>query len=304
MNKMGKQLNLPIGEKVLPDASYIAESITKKLFHEFASVLKLTKKRIIFNTDNSNMKPIGGWPSSEEIEVREFSTMAQPTVLAALDSSCIHIADVEDGSIYAARVASVFFYDQKPQNHVRIGPIIFYLNEQNLMDEEYRDERLYRLVLLDDSLAKSMIRTRLERAFAMELARNLSRGIIMIDGSLRSSIFDVGDSSLMDILDTARINDNRVIGVSKSSRHRILNKFSGRLHSIGKAPLYSDIHQLVSPIFKGVEGHILLVKFTNDGLVFRVDVSKFDDRFDDTLSRVRHNDCFFRGYPESLRLAH
>ena len=302
---MGKQLNLPIGERILPDASSIADSITKKLFHKFtSSVLKLTKKRIIFSTDNSNMKPIGGWPSNDKIEVREFSTISQPTVLASLDSSCIHIADVEDGSVYAARVASVFFYDQKPQNHVRIGPIIFYLNEQNLMDEEYRDERLSRLVLLDDSLAKSMIRTRLERAFAMELARNLSRGIIMIDGSLRSSIFDAEGSNLLNILDIAERNDNRVIGVSKSSRHRILNKLSGRLQSIGKAPLYSDIHQLVSPIFKGVEGHIILVKFTNDGLVFRVDVSKFDDEFDDTLSRVRHNDCFFRGYPESLRLAH
>ncbi|MEM3078386.1 MAG: DNA double-strand break repair nuclease NurA [Nitrososphaerales archaeon] len=302
---MGKQLNLPIDEKVLPNTSLIAESITKKLFHKVASrILKLSSKKVIFSTDNSNMKPIGGWPSNEEIEVKEFSTVSQPTVLASLDSSCIHVADVEDGSIYAARVSSVFFYDQKPQNHVRIGPIIFYLNEQNLMDEEYADERLSRLVLIDDSLAKSMIRVRLERAFAMELANNLSGGIIMIDGSLRSSIFDVEFSNLLDILKLAKRNDNRVIGISKSSRHRILNKLSGRLHSIGKAPIYSDIHQLISPIFKGIEGRVLLVKFTNDGLVFRVDVSRFDDEFDDTLSKVRYNDCFFRGYPESLRLAH
>ncbi len=302
---MGKQLNLPIGEKVLPDTSLIAESITKKLFHNVASrILKLSSKRVIFSTDNSNMKPIGGWPSNEEIEAKEFSTVSQPTILAALDSSCIHVADVEDGSIYAARVASAFFYDQKPQNHVRIGPIIFYLNEQNLMDEEYADERLSRLVLLDDSLAKSMIRVRLERAFAMELAKNLSGGIIMIDGSLRSSVFDIEFSNLLDILKLAKRNDNRIIGISKSSRHRILNKLSGRLHLIGKAPIYSDIHQLISPILKGIEGRVLLVKFTNDGLVFRVDVSKFDDEFDDTLSKVRYNDCFFRGYPESLRLAH
>jgi hypothetical protein len=302
---MGKQLNLPIGETILQDTSSIADSITKKLFHKFtSSVLELTNKRIIFSMDNSNMKPIGGWPSSDNIEVGEFSTTSQPTVLAGLDSSCIHVADVEDGSIYAARVASVFFYDQKPQNQVRIGPIIFYLNEQNLLNEEYRDERFFRLVLLDDSLAKSMIRTRLERAFAMELANNLSGGIIMIDGSLRSSIFDMKGSSLLDILDAAEKNDNRVIGISKSSRHRILNKLSGKLQTIGKAPLYSNVHHLVSPIFRGVRGRIILVKFTNDGLVFRVDVSKFDDEFDDTLSRVRHNDCFFRGYPESLRLAH
>lgn len=302
---MGKQLNLPIGESIFPDTSSIADSITKELFHKFtSSVLKLTEKRIVFNGDNSNMKPIGGWPSSEEIEVKEFSTMAYPTVLASLDSSCIHVADVEDGSIYAARVASVFFYDQKPQNHVRIGPIIFYLNEQNLTSEEYRNQRLSRLLLLDDSLAKAMIRTRLERAFAMELAQRLSRGIIIIDGSLRNSIFEAKGSSLLDILDLAERNDNRVIGVSKSSRYRILNKLSGRLQSIGNAPVYSDIHQLVSSMFKGVEGHTILVKFTNDGLVFRVDVGKFDDEFDETLSRVRYNDSFFRGYPESLRLAH
>ncbi|MEM3382498.1 MAG: DNA double-strand break repair nuclease NurA [Nitrososphaerales archaeon] len=250
------------------------------------------------------MKPIGGWPANEEIEVNEFSTMSQPTVLSALDSSCIHVADVEDGSIYAARIASVFFYNQKPQNQVRIGPIIFYLNEQNLMDGEQSDKRLSKLILLDNSLAKSMIRIRLERAFAMELVKNLSRGIIMIDGSLRSSIFDVEGSGLLDILNLARKNDNKVIGISKSSRNRILNKLSGKLHSIGKAPIYSDIHQWISPIFKGIEGHILLVKFTNDGLVFRVDISKFDDNFSDILSRIRYNDCFFRGYPESLRLAH
>ncbi|MGQ9719057.1 MAG: DNA double-strand break repair nuclease NurA [Nitrososphaerales archaeon] len=304
---MGKQLNLPIGEKVPMDTSSMIETITKKLFCEVKScVSNLDGKRVVFSAYNSNIKPVGGWPSGEEIEAREFPSISRPAVLAAIDSSCIHIADVEDGSIYVARVASVFFYNKKPQNHIRIGPIIFYLNERtlNFMCEDYRDDRLSGLVLLDDSIAQSMIRTRLERAFAMELARDLSEGVIMIDGSLRSSIFDVGGSNLLNILSAAKRNDNKVIGISKSSRHRILNKLSGKLQSITKAPLYTDIHRLVSPIFKNVEGHILLVKFSDDGLVFRVDIGNFDDDFEDLLSRVKYNDCFFRGYPESLRLAH
>lgn len=306
---MGKQLNLPLTDKVLPDTSAIAEAITDKLFSKVRScVLKLTGKRLIFNAENYNMRPVGGWPSNEVIEVREFPTNSQPAVLSALDSSCIHIADVEDGVIYAARVASVFFYDHKPQNHMRIGPIIFYLNEQNVGDligEGYEDDRFSRLVLLEDSMAQAMIRVRLERSFVMELVRSLSEGVIMIDGSLRNSIFDIEGSSLLDILNLAKKNRNEVIGISKSSRHRILNRISGELYSCGKSPIYSDIHRLICPIFRGVKGRILLVKFTDDGLVFRVDIGNFEpDTFEDTLSRVRYNDCFFGGYPESLRLAH
>jgi len=307
---MGKQLNLPLTDNLLPNTYLLAEAVMDKLFTKVTScVLKLTGKRIIFNADNNNLRPVGGWPSNGEIvEIREFPATSKPTVLAALDSSCIHIADVEDGAIYAARVASVFFYNRKPQNHVRIGPIIFYLNEQNLGDligEGYKDDHFSRLVLLEDSMAQAMIRVRLERSFVMELAHRLSEGVIMIDGSLRNSIFDLEGTSLLDILDLAKRNDNKVIGISKSTKHRILNRLSRELYSYGKAPLYADIHRYISPIFRGLRGRIFLVKFTDDGLVFRTDIGNFDlDTFEDTLSRVRYNDCFFRGYPESLRLAH
>ena len=301
---MGKQLNLPLTDKVLPDTSLIAETITNQLSKITPCILKLTGKMIIFNADNYNMRPIRGWPSNQVLEVRKFPVISQPTVLASIDSSCIHIADVEDGVIYAARVAAVFFHDHNHQNHVRIGPIIFYLNEQNVSDL-IEDYRLSKLILLEDSMAQAMIRVRLERIFVMELALSLSEGVIMIDGSLRNSIFDVKDCTLMDILDKAKEKGNRVIGISKSSKHRILNRLAGQLYSYSESPIYADIHQLISPIFRGVKGRILLVKFTDDGLVFRVDVGNFNfDTFKDTLSRVRYNDCFFGGYPESLRLAH
>lgn len=306
---MGNQLNFPLTDKVLADTQAIAEIISNKIFIKARPhILSLSGKRIIFNADNYNLKPIGGWPSKDEVlEINEFSTINEPTIIAAIDSSCIHIADVEDGAVYAARIACVFFYNREPKNHIRIGPIIFYLNEDNLdeiMSKISKDELFSKLVLFDETMAQSMIRVKLERTFVMELTKILSGSIIMIDGALRNSLFDSRGTSLKDIMFEAKKQNNKILGISKSSKHRILNKLSSEFYSIYSAPVYADIHQMISPIFKGVEGRIFLVKFTNDGLVFRVDIGNFDLTFDDILSKIRYNDCFFGGYPESLRLAH
>lgn len=306
---MGQQLNLTPDEKSFLDATYIAEKLTNNCCELTKScITKLNGKKIVFNTNNADVQPIGGWPSKDSsIVVKEFSRFQMPILIASIDSSCIPIADAEDGYVYVARVAVAFFYDGRPLNYIRIGPLIFHLNEQNtcrLLSDQPECNRLSKLVLLDKAIAQRMIRIRLERLIARELSCNLSGGIILIDGSLKNSIFDPSNSSLSDILKIARKEKNRIVGISKSSKLRFLNSPLRELHCINKAPVYSDIHYLVSPFLQGLVGRVLLVKFTQDGFVFRVDVADFESCHEETLSLLRNNDTFFRGYPESLRIAH
>jgi hypothetical protein len=76
------------------------------------------------------------------------------------------------------------------------------------------------------------------------------------------------------------------------------------MRSITKAPIYSDIHDSISH-FMDIKGRVLLIKFSKDGLVFRADFGTFDlNVCEQTLSKIKYNDRFWRGYPESLRIAH
>jgi len=52
-------------------------------------------------------------------------------------------------------------------------------------------------------------------------------------------------------------------------------------------------------------GRVLVARFSQNSRVFRVDVSRVNVEEDSqVLSDLKQNDLLFRGYPETLRLAH
>jgi hypothetical protein len=294
---MSKQLNFP--PKIQSYSSPVAKALEKRLYHKFTTnIQKLNGKQIIFNNRESELMPFGGWPSKDKILVKEFSLKSETTLIAGLDSSCIQVAKSEEGSIYAAKIAICFFANRMPCNYIRIGPILFYL------DESSSNIGVTKLVLSEKTLAQRMVRIRMERIAGVELAHHLSKAIILFDGSLKYSIFDEQKSDLNEIIMCAKMKSNNIIGFSKTSKIRQVNKYAGIMRTMTKAPIYSDIHDSISH-FMDLKGRVLLIKFTKDGLVFRADFGTYDINVcEQTLSKIKYNDRFWRGYPESLRIAH
>ena len=110
-------------------------------------------------------------------------------MVSAIDSSTIQIAETEEGSLYGVKSGVAISIGGHALMHFKIGPILFYLSEQTIRNSEI-DHRLAKLILADSDFAKRMIRLRVERAIQMKLSRRLSKSILLVDGSLKSSLLE------------------------------------------------------------------------------------------------------------------
>ncbi len=305
---MNKQLKIPIPLQTLPNPAHLAVNIKKQLDQEInRNITRLMRKKVVFSKIGSELRPINGWDTqTPDLKAKHFKPSTRQTTVAGVDSSCIHIAETNDGSIYAGRVAAVFSHPGRISKYVRIGPIIYYIDEHNASKLSFKmagSNRFTKLLLLDRSLAQRVIRARLERDVALELAKMLFHSVILIDGCLKSSKFEERETGLRRMLEIADNHGDVVIGLSKTSRVGLLNKFSQVLYASDDLPAYLDVNRFVSPFLRGVEGHILLTRFSKDGHPYRVDVSFLAD-VEDSLSLLMSSDTFYHGYPETLRIAH
>ena len=102
---------------------------------------------------------------------------------------------------------------------------MFYLSEDTLRHSEI-DHRIAKLVLLDSESAKKLIRIRVERAIQLELSHHFSGSILLVDGSLRSSVFEHRKHTLKKVVENCSLYKNTIVGLSKSTKIRIVIKFS------------------------------------------------------------------------------
>jgi hypothetical protein len=305
---MNTQLNIPLPSLLLPNPTHLATIFRKRFDQEIEqNIDSLARKKVVFDRNYSELHPITGWDShSPTLVSKPIIASTNIKTIAGIDSSCIHIAETDEGSIYAGRAAVVFSQGGRLISYVRIGPIIYYINETSAskISMEISDSnRLLRLLLSDRSFAQRMIRERLERGISLELAATLSGSIILLDGCFKASQFEARNRSLHRLLDIANQHDDVVIGLSKTTKVKLLNLISTALYSASDLPAYLDVDEMVSPFIRRVEGQIVLARFSNDGHVYRVDVA-YSDKVEDALSQLISNDHFYHGYPETLRLAH
>lgn len=303
---MNTQLNIPTAP-LLPNPFHLATNLQNQLDQELNQNLnQLTHKKVIFSRNGSELQPINGWnTNTPNLKVKHLQPSSEKITVAAIDSSSIHIAETSDGSIYASRVSVVFSQNAKLYSYVRIGPIIYYIDETNASKISLNitgSNRLTKLLLLDQSLAQRLIRERLERAVTLELARTLRNSIILIDGCLKQSKLEERREDLLKVLEAADRNCNVVVGLSKTTKIGLLRQFSQALYASSDLPAYLDVDEFVSPLLSRVEGHIVLARFSLDGHPYRVDVSSAD--IETFLSLILANDIFYHGYPETLRIAH
>ncbi|MHB1908991.1 MAG: DNA double-strand break repair nuclease NurA [Nitrososphaerales archaeon] len=272
----------------------------------------LTGKRVIFRTDFAKEPLALGSLASQTVTFhsvpQEFSKSSRERRVAAIDSSCVLIGETEQGAIYAGRVATVFSKKGMIQEYCRAGPVIFYL-DPSVSDSRLKSMisgKLWRLVLLDRSIAERFIRIHLERIAQVRAAESLSDGIVLLDGSLKSSPLEPVGSTLRDLERVCEASLNQLIGFSKASSLRLISNAASALQSYEKSQVFIDITSSVRALIPSFgKSEVTVAKFCSNSPVFRVDASSANSEDkSQVFSDLKYNDSFFRGYPETLRLAH
>ncbi len=283
----------------------LGPSVGQSIPSNFATFLK--GKQIIFSDGESRLVPIQGWARNGKYPYTMVTTirpLTEDTDVLGIDSSSIQIAETEGGALYAVKSGIVIAIRGQIQAHFKIGPILFYLSEDSLKHSDL-DHRITRLVLFDSESAKRLIRVRVERAIQLELSQHLTGAIVLVDGSLRSSVWEYRNHTLKRIVENCFLHKNTIVGISKSTKLRILDKISLPLTKI-RGSGYIDVDLIIKSLVRGTIGDSILVKFGSSytSPILRADIAVSDGDKERSLGKILGNDSIARGYPETLQLAH
>jgi hypothetical protein len=277
----------------------IVESVSKCLAPKLE---ELKGRKIVFSCDDKKMVPVDGWGLRSNPYTATITTIRpikENALVAAIDSSSVKIAETEEGSLYGVKCGVATAYAGQALMHFKIGPVLFYLSESTIQDSEL-EERLTRLVLLDDDFAKRLVRVRAERAVQKELASHFTNSIILVDGSLRASVFEDRERSINKIAESCVLRKNMMIGISKGTRLKVLDRVAAPLTKV-PGPAYIEVDMIVKSLIRNTVGSNSMVKLEKSGPVLRADI--VGDRVE-SLGMLLGNDPVAGGYPETLRLAH
>lgn len=227
------------------------------------------------------------------------------TRISAIDSSAIHLAGThEQGAIYAAKSGIVIASGQKIRQHFRIGPMFIHINNEFLCSSKI-DHNLVGLLLVDSSIAKRLIRIRLERAIQLVFSSHMDNSIVLIDGALKPSVFEDYNCSINKVIEMSSLSSNDVIGLSKNTSMSSLNQYERLLRALPYSA-YIDTSCIIKSQATNTMGNNLLVKLgkNENDHILRADVCSANGNDEECLGKLIGNDIFFRSYPESLRIAH
>ncbi|MGD0330153.1 MAG: hypothetical protein ABSB40_06850 [Nitrososphaeria archaeon] len=302
---MNNKINVPL-ENMQDNKVKVFDQTFTHLF----DVNKVFGMKIMFHErDCDELKPIVSlFTSPIPLNVEPFEQLEELCDVAGIDSSCISIGETEQGALYAVKSGVSIYYNGKPKAYHIYGPYVVYVDEQ-AMRQVYHDnrlrEKLVKLVISEHEYAKNMVRVVIEREVLKYMSTVLNGSLILCDGSLRSSIFEVEGFSLKEIIECAQGNANTIVGISKSSKLKFIKRVANYLEILNYAPVKVDVHHIIDSMLSKVEGHIFVVKFKKHGYAFRTDIpyhSYFD--VDSVLGKILNNDGFRLGYPESLIMSH
>ncbi|HZA99851.1 MAG TPA: DNA double-strand break repair nuclease NurA [Nitrososphaera sp.] len=279
----------------------IGESVSKCLAPKL-DVLK--GKKIVFCYDEKKMMPVDGWGMRSDpyntTAVTTIRPIKENVLVSAIDSSSVKLAETEDGSLYAIKCGVATAYASHTLMHFKIGPVLFYLSEKTVHESEL-EERLSRLVLLDDDLAKRLIRVRVERAVQKEIASHFTNSIILIDGSLKASLFEERERSISKISESSVLRKNMLVGISKSTKLKALDRAAAPLTKV-PGPAYIEVDDIIKSLIRNTIGSNLMIKLEKGSSpILRADIVGDVSK---SLGMLLGNDMVAGGYPETLRLAH
>jgi hypothetical protein len=237
----------------------------------------------------------------------------QETIIAAVDTSTIKIGETSTGSIIAIRGATTWKQNRK-YRYTRLGPFIFHITEEN-KNEVYStlEKATFNTYYSSNRHASphlmqmpTRLASLLERWLQTMLAKTLSHGLILFDGSLTSGTFDTPVQRMKEILSLARRNQNIVLAFSKMTSLRV-NGYLITEHLPKHEPPY--LLETTGLRFKPpivVLGDVYVARLNKANYAFRLDIDRetpFQHRMA-AVEKLLGNDLYMQGYPETLRLAH
>ncbi len=267
----------------------------------------LKGKNIVFTSDETSLVPLGGWQKEvhafADIPINKIAASKEPSIICGIDSSCIKIAETEDGTLYGVKCGVVFCLSLQVVLHFRIGPLLFYITERTISDSDL-DSRLVKVVSFDSDTAKRMIRINIERLIQFQLSRLLRGSVILVDGALKGSVFENRHYNLKTILGNCALHKNSLMGIGKNTKFKILDTISGNLRTTDH-PAVLDISFIIKGLIRNTFGYNTLVKFAKNSSILRADVAAKDkDDVITSLGKILGNDLLPSGYPECLSMAH
>ncbi len=276
------------------NATEILGSIAREFEEEFAELSEsaereLSGKHFVFNRYGREL-----YPYFEEMDAAAVPGCIIPIKegrpVASVDSTCILVGETPKGALYAARAAVGISCEGSLRKFFRFGPILVFASRSGLSGLSLRvSGRDLGLLLSDHAVAERVVRNSVERRVVDALLGSEEELVVMADGSLRHPMGQFSGG-----MPRGR-RSNALVGFSKSSS---LIFSEGVVSAVSKSrgPSYA--------VLERGEVSTVLAKFSQDGMVFRLDMLDGPDTVEALLGRIIWNDAFASGYPDSLKVAH
>jgi len=235
------------------------------------------------------------------------------TVVAAIDTSTMKIAETSAGIVIAVRGANVWKHREN-YRYTRIGPFIFQVTEDNKREVYNTLEGAYLTSAreLGHQSAPSLLQmpTRianlLERWLQAMLTKTLNNGLILFDGSLTSGTADTPTRCMKEILKDGREGGNAILAFSKMTNLRVNGSLITDLAFEQRPPyLVETIGLRLKPPMVPL-GKVYVAKLSSGNCAFRLDIDAevAHELRVEAVERLLGNDLISQSYPETLRLAH
>jgi hypothetical protein len=237
----------------------------------------------------------------------------QETTISAVDTSTIKIGETTTGIIIAIRGATVYKQNRN-YKYQRFGPLIFHITEENKNAVYNNLERNYFNAQNGNAHQSApplmQMPTRLagllERWLQTALARKLTNGLILFDGSLTSGTIDTPVQRLREILSAARNNQNIVLAFSKATSLRSNGYLITDLLPEKEPPYLLETTGVRFKSPTVMLGDVYVARLNKANMAFRLDIDhevSFQNHLE-AVEKLLGNDALQQSYPETLRLAH
>jgi hypothetical protein len=251
-----------------------------------------------------------------------------PTPLVAIDAGVIDVGLSRTGFALAFK-ASVVAQDVDGTHTVtKFGPRVKFIAPDNRADllryvgESLMSPRMF-VEEKDGSLEikkgstepnqyKDRLRNFIERILQMQIARQLTNGILLVDGALTLRTFNTPQLFMEELGHEVARHNTDIVGVSKKSRITVGGVHVSAL--LDDAPPEAGFMKILKVDAAAGEeeavernlGAPFVVRFSPGGFTFRVDVAKRSlvASEEEILETLYGNTQMTLGYPNLLRLAH
>ncbi len=237
----------------------------------------------------------------------------QETLVAAVDTSTVKIGETATGLVAAIRGA-ITWRQNHAYRYTRIGPFIFHLTEDNkntvfnTLEHAYFTTTFSSLHQSSPNIIQMPLRLQslLERWLQTMIAKTVSNGIILFDGSLISGTNDTPVQRLKEILNSARKNESIILAFSKATTLRANGFLITEQIPNHKPPYLIETTGLRFKPPTVLLGDVYVARLNKANLSFRVDIDKeiqIAQRVE-AVQKLIGNDLYSQSYPETLRLSH